>query len=297
MLKHKLAGSSLFTLDRLAKAAERAQASGQGARFLAAGNGGELGSRFEGMGSRESLPELIVKLPEVGAWSKLSGINTFDSDYADLLSDALADLRDLTGQPELRPSLAHFTVFMTSPNVVTPFHMDHEANILSQIAGGEKTFCAFAPDDREVVSLPQIERFYVKDINAATYDPRLQSRGKEYRLVPGTAVCVPPLGPHWVTNGNDTSISLSLTLCFPELERRARIHQVNYHLRQLGLNPGEPTSGLFDSAKAGLLALLSVRSPRSSRELVFSGVERLRRPGRILRQIGRAVRPRKSAPG
>lgn len=289
MLRHNLAQHPLFTLDRLALAAERAVAAGKGGRFVAAGDAGKLDSRFEMMGGRVSSPDLIVKLSSARSWSKLSGIDAFDADYADLLSDALADLRDMLDEPRLTPSRAHFTVFMTSPNIVTPFHMDHEANILSQVAGGEKTFCAFSPDDRDLVSLAQVERFYVKDINAATYDPALQGRGAEHALRPGTAICVPPLAPHWVKNGNDTSISLSLSLCFAHLERRARVHQVNYHLRRIGFDPGEPGASLIDRAKAKFLDLLSKRNPASSRELVFSGVERLRYPGRLARRILRAL--------
>lgn len=291
-LQHRLAGHPLFTLERLALAAERAMTAGQAARFQASGNQGRLGSRFEIMGKRESCPELIVNLAQAKAWSKLSAIDDYDADYADLLSDALADLREMTGDPRLQVSHAHFTVFMTSPDVVTPFHMDHEANILSQISGNKKVFCAFPPDDRELVPLSVIERFYVKDINSAQYDPRLQSRGTETRLLPGTAVCVAPLAPHWVQNGNETSISLSLSLCFPHLERRARIHQVNYHLRRVGLTPAEPAAGWLDNAKAWFLATLAKRNPRTYHDLVFSGVERLRSPGRWLNRLRHAFKPR-----
>jgi hypothetical protein len=287
VLNHGLAGHPLFSLERLALAAERAMKSDHGSHFLAFGDQGNLTSRFDRMGSRMRSPDLIADLANAKSLSKLSAIDTFDPDYADLLSDALADLRDMSGRPDMKISHANLTVFMTSPNVITPFHIDHEANILSQISGGEKTFCTFEAKDRELLTLEEIESFYVNDINSAKYRSHLEHRGIKYNMEPGLAVCVPGLSPHWAKNGNSTSISLSLSLCLPELEKRARIHQVNYHLRKVGFHPTEPGMGRLDNIKAKALALLSMRHPKTSQDVVFSGVRRLRSPGRLLRRKGR----------
>jgi hypothetical protein len=62
---------------------------------------------------------------------------------------------------------------------------------------------------------------------------------------------------------------------------------VNYHLRKVGLRPTEPGFGSFDNAKANFLAALSKRKPKTHRDLLFSGVERLRLPARVCSRIGR----------
>ncbi|WP_052223637.1 cupin-like domain-containing protein [Novosphingobium malaysiense] len=284
-LDHRLCGHELFSLDRLALAAERALSSMPGEQlFASAGDQGTLDSNFAEMGERKSSPEIISNLSGARAWSKLSKINVFDSDYADLLEDILADFYVISELPPESVSDASLTVFLTSPRVVTPFHIDHEANILCQISGDAKTLCVFPPDDREVVSLGQIESFYVNDINAAKYRPVIQSHGVEYVLTAGTALHIPPLAAHWAKNGDDISISLSLSLCMHELEKRARVHQVNYHLRKIGLQPKEPGDSFFDNAKAGILSIFSKRHPQTYNERVFSAVQRLRSPGRFARQ-------------
>lgn len=238
------------------------------------------------MGSRPKIAAAIADLENANAWMKLSTIQSYDSDYGDLLRDALADLGELA--PELRsPSFAQLTVFLASPHVVTPFHVDHEHNFLSQIAGDKKRVCVFPPNDRDVLRQTEIESFYVNDINAVKYRPALQARGIEYALKPGMTVYSPPLAPHWVENGDDVSISLSLNLCVPPLEHRARVHQVNFFLRKLGLRPPEPRAGFPDSLKASLLKAVSKHRPTTYRDVVFSGVDRIQKPFVIARRLAR----------
>jgi hypothetical protein len=184
---------------------------------------------------------------------------------------------------------------MASPHVITPFHVDHTASLLLQISGNEKRITVFPSDDRHLVTQEEVESFYAFDLNSVGYKPQLKSRGIEYDLLPGIAVNIPPLSPHTVKNGNDISISASFSLCFPELEFRARVHQVNYHLRKLGFRPPEPGIGRFDQAKSKALQALSKRNPKTYHELVFSGLDRLRLPIRIANKLGRIPPRRQSA--
>jgi putative methyltransferase (TIGR04325 family) len=278
-LEQNLHTTSLFEPKRLALAAERALAGGYGDRFAVAGNEAAIASGFASMGERARRVEAVADLGAANSWMKLSSINLYDSDYADLLRDGLADLRELSADPVLdHISFAHMTVFMASPNVVTPYHIDHESNVLSQVAGGKKVVCVFPPDDRELLLQEEIEAFYVSDLSSAKYKPNLQGRGVEYAMHPGMAIHHPPLAPHWVKNGDDVSISVSINFCMPPLERRARVHQMNYHLRKLGMHPPEPNSGFRDDLKSGFLSLLSKRNPNTYQEVVFSGVRRMRKP-------------------
>jgi hypothetical protein len=56
---------------------------------------------------------------------------------------------------------------------------------------------------------------------------------------PGMGVHIPVNAPHWLQNGDDISVSLSLNFQFknPVL---GNIYRANYYLRRVGLNPTPP---------------------------------------------------------
>jgi hypothetical protein len=139
-------------------------------------------------------------------------------------------------------------IFITSPRRVTPYHIDRECNFLLQIRG-EKTIYVFDQNDREVLPVEEIERFWAVDNNAAVYKPEFQNRAKSYRLVPGNGVHIPVNAPHWVQNDDNISISLSVNFTWNDFER-ANVHRANFLLRKIGLNPRPPKeSALVDGIK------------------------------------------------
>ena len=179
------------------------------------------------------------------------------------------------------------TIFVSSPHVVTPYHIDHESNFLFQIEG-EKEVWLFDPADRRVLSEEEIERYYVGNLQAAEYRPAAQAAGTLYRLAPGHAVHNPPLGPHWVRNGGAVSVSLSFNFGLRNLEPRARVYQMNYYLRRLGRRPAPPgLSGARDWLKALPMRVGGVRRPRYLEELLQPGPRRLVRK---LTSVGRVLR-------
>ncbi len=128
------------------------------------------------------------------------------------------------------------TILLSSPGIITPYHIDHESNLLFQIAG-KKEVWLFDPRDPRVLREEEIESFYVGNINAADFRTAAQPLGTLYRLTPGLALHNPPLGPHWVQNGNGVSVSVSLNFSLRSSEPRARVYQMNYYLRRLGWHP------------------------------------------------------------
>jgi hypothetical protein len=174
--------------------------------------------------------------------------------------------------------------------VTTPYHIDHESNFLFQIRGS-KHISLHEPDDRDVVPDDQLERFYTGDFEAAEYRPELQSRGTVFHLVPGTVVHHPPLAPHWVHNGNDVSVSVSVGFSLRPLDRRARVYQINHYLRRAGLTPTPPgRSTLRDSLKMAAIGALSKSKPSSPDEILYSGLNRLAAPVRTVRRWLRSQR-------
>ena len=71
-----------------------------------------------------------------------------------------------------------------------------------------------------------------------------------YTVTPGRAVYIPPGTPHWVHNGPDISLSVTLTYFTAATVRENRIEDFNSHLRRRHMKPREPgQSAIVDTAK------------------------------------------------
>jgi hypothetical protein len=146
---------------------------------------------------------------------------------------------------------------------VTSYHIDRECNFLLQIRG-EKDLFVFDREDREVLPEEEIERFWSVDNNAAIYKRQLQSRAITYKLAPGMGAHIPVNCPHWLRNGDNISISLSVNFQFLD-SMRANLYRANYMLRKFGLRPSAPgTSPALDRAKA-LAMTVAIAARRSIR--------------------------------
>jgi Cupin-like domain len=293
-LRHRLAGNPLFSLVALEDAAASWMKLNRHDRFVVVGGQTRADAKFSEMAEQDRIAGAITALPNSGSYIKISNINAVNPAYDNLMHEALRDAQDLLGQPLLtRVTWAQMTVFMASPNIVTPYHIDHEANFLCQISG-EKEVCLFDPNDREVLTDSEIEKFYLGDLNGACYRKQLQHRGTIFHLSAGDAVHHPPLSPHWVKNGPSVSISVSINFCMRELDRLAHIYQVNCIMRRIGFRPSPPgRSFLRDAIKAGGMGLISTSKPKSYHDTLFSGLDRLRAPYRMVGQlIGRQSRDR-----
>jgi hypothetical protein len=243
-------------------------------------------SKISAMQPKERVAATIEQLHEAGAWMKLSGANAIDPEYEVLLRHILQALESLAGFP-LREQITWsvLTVFMASPHIITPYHIDHESNFLFQVSG-TKRISLFDPHDRTLLSEDEIEQFYAGNFEAARFREHYQAHGTEYTLVPGAVVHHPPLAPHWVKNGDEVSISVSIGFCMRGFDRSARVYQVNHFLRKLGLQPTPPgKSPLRDGIKIAGVGMISKTAPTNPEEILFSGVERLRRLSRAVRSI------------
>lgn len=291
---HALAGHPLFTLPRLAQVAGTMLAAGDKRRFLAlGGESASAASTFASMPRAQRVASTIEGLGTSRSWVKLSSTDVFDPEYRALLGRVLTELSQLSGiDLDAEMSWSSLTVFLASPRVVTPYHMDHESNFLLQVAG-EKDLYLFDRNDPTVLSERDIERYYLGDFHAARYRDELQARAAAYQLVPGVAAHHPSLAPHWVRNGAEVSVSVSVGFCLRSVDRRARVYQVNHYLRRLGLHPAAPgRSALRDRVKSGALGLLSSRGATTPDEIIYSGLNRLRALSAPVARVRRALSSR-----
>jgi len=205
---------------------------------------------------------LLERIETSGAWIILRHAEK-DPEYAALLDECLAEVESLAGR-DLRKDmkLRNAIVFITSPQRVTAYHMDHECNFLMQISG-TKTLSAFDRYDRDVLPETEIERFWAVDNNAVLYKPQYQERARNFELRPGTGVHLPVNAPHWAKNGPEVSVSLSINFHYNDTIL-GDIYRANYWLRRLGLHPNPPHQiPIVDNAKR--VAIASARNLKLAR--------------------------------
>ena len=245
-------------------------------------------ARLSAMPESERLDETVSHLGENGTWIKLVRVQGYDSEYAQVLDRITSELESLSDFP-LRKDMTWvtMTLILSSPNIATPFHLDHETNFLFQVQG-TKDVCLFPRTDRDLVPDQEIENYYSGDFDAVHYRPELQDRGTVFRLAPGEVVHHPPLAPHWVKNGDNISVSISINYCMKCLEKRARVYQANYFLRRMGLKPLPPgLSALRDSLKWTVISTLEHRNPTTFSDVVHTPVNRLKIPVNAVRRLVR----------
>jgi hypothetical protein len=244
---HRLANHPLFKTDALLA---QAQAQPESVYFDA----GEVrvDQRWSTTQPQAATAEHTIRnIDNAKAWVLLKNSER-NPDYARLIDGCLAEAEELTGcyfRKDMRNR--ELIIILSSPNRVTPYHIDRECNFLVQITGS-KTIYTFDGTDRSIVSEEEIERFWTVDHNAARYKPASQEKAKPFRLDPGRGVHIPINFPHWVQNSNNVSVSASINFQFQD-SVRANIYRANFYLRQKGLKPSPPgRSPWKDSLKSSV---------------------------------------------
>jgi hypothetical protein len=190
----------------------------------------------------------IERIENSGAWIFLKQVEK-DPEYGELLEQMMAEVSTLSGRDIKREmKLMEAIIFITSPNRITSYHIDRECNFLLQVSG-DKQINVFDREDRDVLPEAEIETFWSKDSNAARYREQFQDRAQVFDLEPGNGVHIPVNCPHWLKNGNNVSISFSVSYQFKDA-RRKYVYQSNYYLRRMGLRPVPPGRSMIrDTAK------------------------------------------------
>jgi hypothetical protein len=195
-----------------------------------------------------SAEEAMQRIETSDSWMILKGIQMLP-EYGKLLDDILRDIHEASGRNLDRDTrMRNISLIVTSPNRITPYHMDPDCNYLLQIVGS-KTVYVFNGDDRNVVTPGELERFYTSEMNAAQYKEASQDGAWRFELGPGMGVHVPVVFPHWVKNGDNVSISASINFRFAD-NTVPDIYRLNHYLRKAGLTPKPPgESAISDGVK------------------------------------------------
>lgn len=234
ILRHSLQSHALLTLDALADLGGKLPASSieYNRGDLPIGIDGKPGST--GM----SIEDTIRHIATSNSWAVLKNIEQVPA-YNALLLRLLGELR---GEIErktgamLRPQ---GFIFISSPDAVTPYHFDPEHNILLQLKGS-KVMTQFPAGDATYAPDQIHETYHSGGARELTWRDGLAAGGTEFALRPGEALFVPVMAPHFVRNGPDSSISLSITWRSDWSFEEADARGLNRLLRQAGLNPRAP---------------------------------------------------------
>ncbi|MDQ6674579.1 MAG: cupin-like domain-containing protein [Chloroflexota bacterium] len=202
---------------------------------------------------RLSLDQVLDDVRNADAYVMIHRPDT-DPLYRDFLFSALADVRSLVEQidPGMCDEAAY--IFIASPGAVTPYHMDREMNFLCQVSG-TKAVQLWNQDDRSILTAEQLDVLFARpDLPKPAFKPEYEAKAMRFTLEPGTGVHQPFTAPHAVVNGDEISIAIALTFRSRAIVRRIAIHQANYRLRRMGIDPGAyGRHPLADSLKHGAL--------------------------------------------
>ena len=239
-VRHNLVDHELLTVERVAQLADfLPEASvehnlGNVDKIVAGGEAPKL----------DQTPGEVARGIETNrSWMVLKNIEQ-DPAYKALLDECLDEVNDWSDR-EGGQTLREGFIFLTAPNSMTPAHVDPEHNFLLQIRSDKVMHTGDFPDEQ--TKLATLEAFHSGAHRNIEWDPVNE---KPFPLGPGDGVYMPVAKPHWVTSGNDVSVSLSITFRTPATERAAKLWAANNQLRKLKLAPKAPgTSERADKVK------------------------------------------------
>ena len=178
----------------------------------------KLGQReLEGSAFAPSVQEAIESIEHSDAWMMLNHIE-YEPTYRPILETTICDVLRLTKRNLLsKVKWFEAILFVTSPNRLTPYHLDRECAWLLQIQGN-KEIHLFNRADKDLVPDQELERYWAADNQSAEYKAHLEDRAMVFQLKPGNGVHIPVNTPHWLKNGDNVSVSMNVNFVFHDGE-------------------------------------------------------------------------------
>jgi hypothetical protein len=226
--------------------------------------------------NQRSPEETLANIESAKAWMSLLNVQT-DEIYRGLVDEVLDDLK--LGIDRFDPGMTYRGgwIFVTSPNTVTPFHMDKEHNFIMQIKGN-KRLLVWEKDDLEVLSEEARDLFHASHSrDLVTWREEARARAHVFELKPGMGAYMPSTAPHLVENGDNTSVTVSFTYYTDATRRDSRLHSMHQRLRGWGLSPSPVGArpfldSLLDSLAVGTSHLQHLADRTRGREPLLDSV-------------------------
>ena len=260
-IAHTLADHPLFTLERLLRLAqalpERAVEYYSGA---AAVSQDPSTTPVTGLSLEQTVRDIAV----AGSWVALKYVER-DPEYRALLTECVDELR--AHSERIRPGTHRLEayIFISSPGSVTPYHFDEEHNFLLQIRGAKQVHTWTL--ERAGITQLDVERIYGGGHRNQPFPDAIGPLAQTFALAPGDGLHIPVHTPHWVKNGDQVSVSFSVTFRSRRIARDAAVHWLNGRLRRFGLSPRPPGEAAARDIAKYWTARVAARAERRLRHL------------------------------
>lgn len=235
--EHGLDKMELFRMPALMKLAERCMQNRLHKSHFETGKpvvDGLFGNKPQDL----TLVQALETIADSSNWVILKRIHEIP-EYREVLESLISELSDLV-RIDLRKRYHDpiLTIFVTSPNRITPYHLDGEANFLAQVQGRKSVFLYDARDSY-ILTAEEKERYWTGHLLAPRWHEELADGNWRFDVVPGLGVFNPATFPHWVKNTDNVSISVSVN--FKRIRNdEIGAYRTNYYARKLGLRLSEP---------------------------------------------------------
>jgi len=242
--RHNLLGHPLMSLERLSGLIQRLPSDQVFFSSAKVSKDVDFDRAWIEHRSSFSLRDALTDLATTDAYIMVRAPET-DPEYQPLFKELLRcvedSLRDV--DPDVRGAMLY--LFVSSPNSTTPFHVDRYSTLLMQFTGS-KTLYVWPYNDRATVPEEAMEKLFAE---SSKRGPSLASDreqlGTPYVLQPGATLHMPFTAPHWVKNGPEVSISLSIIYRTRKSDQMMNAYEFNHALRkrlawqpkQVGVSP------------------------------------------------------------
>ena len=235
--RHALNTMEIFQMPALLRLAERCMQKRQHKSHYETGEP-VVNVCFGNKPADMTLVQALERIGESRNWIILKRIHE-EPEYRAALELFITELSELTGA-DLRRRYRDpiLTVFITSPNRITPYHLDGEANFLAQVQGRKSVFL-YNAHDPQILTQEELERYWTGHLPAPRWHDELSEGHWRYEVSPGVGVFNPATFPHWVKNTDNVSVSVSIN--FKRVRNDAiGANRANYYARKIGLHPTAP---------------------------------------------------------
>jgi hypothetical protein len=229
-INHHLSNHPLFSLPQLTELSRRLP------KEFIQYNSGEVSvdtGLYKGPSTGLSIEETIRRIEQCKSWMVIKFIEN-DPPYRALLDQCLDEVAVLSEPLAPGMRMREGFIFISSPLSTTPYHMDPEYNFLLQIRG-TKELHVFDGSDRSILSERELEEFFAS--GSATNVTYNESIARKSEAFSGCGLHIPVTAPHWVQNGNEVSISFSITFQTRVSAYRNIVYTANSKLRKWGIDP------------------------------------------------------------
>ncbi|MFB0613187.1 transcriptional regulator [Aurantiacibacter poecillastricola] len=177
----------------------------------------------------------IREMERTNCWIALTNIE-HDPSYRALLYELLDELADVVEPCTGEMLTPKGCIFISSPFSVSPIHLVPEHNFFLQL-GGSKSITIFPADDSRIAADMLQESVHASGVRKLSWNESFAEYGVAFPLAPGDAFYVPVMAPHFVRNGSEPSISLSIMWQSRWSREEADARAFNALLRRRGYKP------------------------------------------------------------